>query len=186
MGIDSWQIQLFISNLLSNQVFFMFFIGTLFAFVLFLLLFIAKKIIKVLNQTSTAFHKSILLIKVPKERKGDDSKSASGEDSLNQTREQIAIVETLFSSIAGLKPEKGLGRWLFGSKNNFSFEIVVKDNKISFYMAVPDKYRNFMEQQIHAQYSDAEITEVPDYNIFEADSQAVGANLIFKNNFVLS
>lgn len=184
MGIDSWQIQLFISNLLSNQVFFMFFIGTLFAFVLFLLLFIAKKIIKVLNQTSTAFHKSILLIKVPKERKGDDSKSASGEDSLNQTREQIAIVETLFSSIAGLKPEKGLGRWLFGSKNNFSFEIVVKDNKISFYMAVPDKYRNFMEQQIHAQYSDAEITEVPDYNIFEADSQAVGANLIFKNNFV--
>jgi len=184
VGIDSWQIQLFISNLLSNQVFFMFFIGTLFAFVLFLLLFIAKKIIKVLNQTSTAFHKSILLIKVPKERKGDDSKSASGEDSLNQTREQIAIVETLFSSIAGLKPEKGLGRWLFGSKNNFSFEIVVKDNKISFYMAVPDKYRNFMEQQIHAQYSDAEITEVPDYNIFEADSQAVGANLIFKNNFV--
>ncbi len=160
----------------------MIFIGTLFLFILFLLLLIAKKIIKVFNQTSTTFHKSILLIKVPKERKGDDSKSSSGEDNLNQTREQIAVVETLFSSIAGLKSEKGFGRWLFGSKNNFSFEIVVKENKISFFMAVPDKYRNFMEQQIHAQYSDAEITEVPDYNIFEADSHVVGANLIFKNN----
>ena len=80
MGIDSWEIQLFISNLLSNQVFFMIFIGTLFLLIIFLLLSVTKKIIKIFNQTSIAFHKAILLIKVPKEKKGDDTKSSSGEE----------------------------------------------------------------------------------------------------------
>ncbi|MDO9509883.1 MAG: type IV secretion system DNA-binding domain-containing protein, partial [Candidatus Magasanikbacteria bacterium] len=51
---------------------------------------------------------------------------------------------------------------------------------ISFYVAMPKKFRQLMEQQIHAQYPNAEISEEPDYNIFKPQSHVVGAYLFFK------
>jgi len=102
------------------------------------------------------------------------------EENITQIRERIAIADTIFSAISGLKREKGLVKWFTGRRDNFSFEVVVKDSKISFYVAVPDKYREFLEQQIHAQYPHAEINEEPDYNIFQPECHIVGAYLWFK------
>lgn len=131
------------------------------------------------HRDSKAFHKIILLIKVPKEKKGDDQ-SRNSDDNLTQLREQIGVADTLFSSVAGLHAESGLFAWLRGRSDNFAFEIVTKDNIISFYVAIPTRLRQFIEQQIHAQYPHAEITEEPDYNIFRPDSHIVGAHLWFK------
>lgn len=131
-----------------------------------------------------AFHKTILLIKVPKERKSDDQGKAS-EDNLSQVREQIAVAETLFSAISGLKKERGFTAWLRGRNDHISFEIVTKNNTISFYVAVPDKLKEFVEQQIHAQYPHAEITTETDYNIFQPQCHIVGANLWFKHQSAL-
>jgi hypothetical protein len=61
---------------------------------------------------------------------------------------------------------------------------VVQNSKISFYVAIPEKVRNFVEQQIHAQYPHAEIIEEVDYNIFKPQSHIMGAYLWFKNNSV--
>ncbi|MFA5061931.1 MAG: type IV secretion system DNA-binding domain-containing protein [Patescibacteria group bacterium] len=128
-----------------------------------------------------AFHKTILLIKVPKEKKGEKPESANVEENINQTREEIATTEGLFSAIAGLHRESGLLAWLRGRNDHVSFELVVKDSKISYYVAVPDKIKGFVEQQIHAQYPHAEITEEPDYNIFKPQSHIVGAYLWLKH-----
>ena len=133
------------------------------------------------GRESKAFHKTILLIKVPKEKKGEKPESMSAEASLNQIREEIAVSETLFSAVAGLKRESGFMAWLKGRNDHVSFEIVVKDSKISFYVAVPDKTKGFIEQQVHAQYPHAEITEEPDYNIFKPQSHIVGAYLWLKH-----
>ncbi len=105
----------------------------------------------------------------------------NAEVNLNETREEIAVAETVFSAIAGLKRESGVWAWLHGRNDHVSFEIVVKDSKISFYVAVPDKIKGFVEQQIHAQYPHAEITEEPDYNIFKPQSHIVGAYLWLKH-----
>jgi len=133
------------------------------------------------SKTGNAFHRIILLIRVPKEKKTDSAANAQAEDNINHTREVIAVADTLFAGLAGLKPETGFLSWLRGRNDHFSFEIVVRDNKISFYIAIPDKYKEFVEQQINAQYPHAEITEETDYNIFQPQSHIVGAHLWSKH-----
>lgn len=155
-------------------------IGAIVSFVIFLkilqLIFHAKA------KNSKDFKKTILLIKVPKERKSDTS-GTGGEDSISQIREQIAVAETLFANIAGLKAQNGFMTWLQGRNDQFSFEIVVCGGKISFYVATPEKLKDFIEQQIHAQYPHATISEETDYNIFQPDSHIVGAYLKLKQRF---
>lgn len=142
-------------------------------------LFILRALLHSRSRSSKAFHKTILLIKVPKEKKSDDQ-SKSSEENINQVREQIAVADTLFSAVAGLKKEEGLMAWLFGRNDHISFEIVTEENVISFYVAVPDKLKHFVEQQMHAQYPHAEISEQTDYNIFKPQCHIVGAHLRFK------
>ncbi|MFA5175293.1 MAG: type IV secretory system conjugative DNA transfer family protein [Patescibacteria group bacterium] len=144
-------------------------------------LYLLRAILHMQSKESKAFHKTILLIKVPKEKKSDKSEMNT-EENINQIREQIAAAETLFSAISGLSREKGLLSWLKGRNDHISFEIVVTEGKISFFVAVPDKLKHFAEQQIHAQYPNAEITEETDYNIFRPQSHIVGAYLLLKHN----
>ncbi|OGH80811.1 MAG: hypothetical protein A3I29_05000 [Candidatus Magasanikbacteria bacterium RIFCSPLOWO2_02_FULL_44_11] len=142
-------------------------------------LFIVRSILHSQSRAGKAFHKTVLLIKVPKEKKNEDQSKTTTE-TIDQIREQIAVADTLFSSIAGLKRERGLGAWLRGRNDHISFEIVTAFNQISFYVAVPDKLKEFVEQQIHAQYPHAEISEKTDYNIFQPECHIVGAHLRFK------
>ena len=143
---------------------------------------VLKKIIRLKNLENRAFHQAILLVRVPKERKNDKPEAGGAEDNITQTREQIATASTLFSAVAGLPRGGGfLDRLGIGeSRNQFAFEIVVSDGKISFYVAMDRHLKGFAEQQIHAQYPHAEITEETDYNIFKPDSRVVGAQLFFK------
>jgi len=145
------------------------------------IIFIARSVLMAKGKEGKAFHKTVLLIRVPKERKGEKTENANAEENLNQLREEIAIAESLFSSIAGLKRESGFMSWFAGGNDHLSFEIVVKDSKISFYVAAPDKIKNFIGQQIHAQYPHAEISEENDYNIFKPQSHIVGAYLWMKH-----
>ena len=145
-----------------------------------ILLFILRGIVRSAGQDGKAFHRTVLLIRVPKEKKKENQQSPA-EDNINQIREQVATAETLFSAVAGLRKEQGFVSWLRGRNDHIAFELVVKDNKISYYIAVPDKLRSFAEQQVHAQYPHAEITEEPDYNIFKPQSHIVGAYLWFKH-----
>jgi hypothetical protein len=168
-------------SLFYTDFFIMIFPFLLGMFFLMSFLYILKAILTMRGRKGKAFHKTILLIKVPKEKKGDKPESASAEDNINHIREEVAVAETIFSAVAGLKREKGIRAWLVGRNDHIAFEIVVKDNKICFYVVMPDKVKGFMEQQIHAQYPHAEITEEPDYNAFKPQSHIVGAYLWLKH-----
>ncbi len=149
---------------------------------LLVLLGIVKSYFRSRAKTGKAFHRTILLIKVPKEKKNESAgNSAPSEDNITKTRELIAVADTLFSALAGLRRETGFMAWLRGRNDHMAFEIVVKDSKISFYVAIPDKLKEMVEQQIHAQYPHAEITEETDYNIFKPQSHIVGAHLWAKH-----
>ena len=141
---------------------------------------IIRSFLHVTSKTSKAFHRTVLLIRVPKEKKNESTQQQKMEDNIAKIREEVAVADTFFSSIAGLKPDQGIMSWLRGRNDHLAFEIVVKDGKISFYVAMPEKFKNFVEKQIHAQYPNAEITEEIDYNIFKPQSNIVGAYLWFK------
>ncbi len=130
---------------------------------------------------SVAFDLKVLLIRVPKEVRKEDVEQGK---TTQQIQELISVMETIFSTVGSLKSEKGIMPWLFGRKNVFSFEIVMHNNKISFYIAVPSRFREFIEQQIHAQFPYAEVEDVPDYNIFTPKSIILGSYLTLKRGAV--
>ncbi len=133
--------------ILASELNFFVSLGILAIAVIIGVLYVLRSALRAASQSGKAFHKTILLIRVPKEKKSEGTQqSQSAEDNINQIREQVAVADTLFSAVAGLKGQKGFANWLKGRNDHIAFEIVVKDNKISWYAAVPDKLKNFLEK----------------------------------------
>jgi hypothetical protein len=130
-------------------------------------------------QKESAFKKTVLLITVPKEsaEKGD---AGQREKALQEIQEDIAVMESVFASIGGQAAQKGGKAWLMGRDDWMSFEIVADKGLVSFYIAVPERMKEFVEQQIQAQYPHAQVEEVPDYNIFTPQGVTVGTQLLLK------
>jgi len=105
---------------------------------------------------------TILLPKEAAEKKGEQDRSKT----LAEIQEDIAVMENLFSAIGGLKPESNLHSLIYGRHDIFSFEIVVKNGLIYFYIAIPPEYCDYIIEQLHAQFPLAQVSETADYNIF--------------------
>ena len=86
---------------------------------------------------------------------------------LNETKTDA--MEQLFSSLYSMK--KGGWKQKFSVQPSISFEIIAKEEDIKFYVWTPTEYKDLVEKQIHGAYSDAEIMEVPEVNIFETDGK---------------
>jgi len=119
-----------------------------------------------------------LRILLPKE-------SLEVEDASRQReiRQMIAPIESLMANLAGLRAERGWNAFWFGRRDHFAFEIVADQGVISFYVTVPNELRQFVEQQIQAQHSDAYIEECQDYNIFSPQCAIAGLSLKFKKSY---
>jgi len=126
------------------------------------------------GRASHTFKITVLRIRVPKETGGVERKD---DESQAKVQELISVMETVFSTLGSLTPEGGIQSWLYGRNDQFSFEIVSHEKKISYYVAVPDQYRNFIEEQIHAQFADAQIDDISDYNMFSATGVILGSYL---------
>lgn len=145
-----------------------------------IVLFTARALWRKVHEKKAAFAQVVLLVTVPKERKEDSVKGGPTESaSIQKIREEVAVMETLFSTIGGLRAEKGWHAWLNGREDHFSFEIVVLQGLIHFFVATPKKYRQFIEEQIQAQFPAAVVEETEDYNIFSPTSTIMGAYLLF-------
>lgn len=116
---------------------------------------------------------------VPKFKTEQDMK---GDSTVQKVQEQIAIAETFYAAIGGLKAQRGLKAWFFGRTDALALEMVADKGLITFYLTVPSYMQEFVEQQLHAQYPDAELDIVEDYNIFSANSVIVGGFLKLKRD----
>jgi len=146
------------------------------------LLFLLRTILRHRFEHHASFQQSVLQITVPRERKEDSQKGMGGAEShaIQKIREEVAVMETLFANIGGLRAQRGIKAWLFGRDDHFSFEIVVHGGLIYFYVAVPKIMQVFMEEQIHAQFPAAVIEEATDYNIFTPTGAILAGYLTFK------
>ncbi len=162
-----------------ETVFLPFFFAGLGIVTLVAILFLIRSIFHAQSREQKVFHRVVLQILVPKEKKseGQGGQVNAQDDRLEQVREEIGITETFFSAIAGLHGKGGFLRWLKGRDDHFSFEIVAQNGLIRFFIDTPKAFKGFIEQQIHAQYPYAQIDEMPDYNIFTKNSTVVGAYL---------
>jgi hypothetical protein len=107
------------------------------------------------------------------------------ESSLKQVLLQIALpfnneikidaAEQMFASLYSIK--KGGHLKFLKLQPHLSFEIVGKQEDIRFYVSVPIKLKDLVEKTINGAYPDAEILEVPEYNIFSETGRVAFAEL---------
>ncbi|MCH8821738.1 type IV secretion system DNA-binding domain-containing protein [Patescibacteria group bacterium] len=105
------------------------------------------------NREKKSLYYSQLLVRVPK---------------YNEIK--IEVAETMFTSFQSLF-KYGLHGVIKG-QDHIGFEIVAKEGQINFYVSTPLHLQKLVEKQIHSYYPDAEIEQVPEYNIFQKDKYA--------------
>ncbi len=149
-------------------------------FILFLLL---RRFLHYGYRYAIAFKMVVLLVALPKESSKDKRDEKSPVITHQNIQEKIAVAETFFASIGGMRAERGLKAWLFGREDHFAFEIVAHDGLISFYVATPRRHQEYIEQQIQAQYPEAHIAATDDYNIFMPQGVTLGTYLVFKRSY---
>ena len=73
---------------------------------------------------------------------------------------------------------------MFSFQPTISFEIVARKEDIRFYIWTPVKYKDLLEKQIHGAFSDAEVLEVSEYNIFNESGRVAYKSLqLSKENY---
>jgi hypothetical protein len=115
----------------------------------------------------------VLRIRLPRFLSEDGMKAPE----LRAVQEDIGVAETFFAGIGGMKAQKGFNAWWNGRTDHVSFEVVVENGLISFYAVAPLELEGFVSQQLQAQFPDADIVRVEDYNIFSPSGVILGSHL---------
>jgi hypothetical protein len=102
-------------------------------------------------------------------------------------REEVGAMEHLLVTLANIKENTTpIHKFLYDSPR-VSFEIANPSNseEISFYVAIPKKFRESVEKKIHSFFPSASVEKVSDYTIFSPDGFTSAASLVLKNKSAL-
>ncbi len=124
-----------------------------------------------------------LQVMLPKEQQEEES--GQGASRIQQLQEQISVGESFLSFLGNMRAQRWYNTLGKGRDDHFTLEIVADRGEIRFYIIVPEPMREFMEQQLHAQYPSADILPTTEYNPFRPTSYVVAASLKLKKNTVL-
>lgn len=121
------------------------------------------------------------VIKVSQSRKNDQQ---SQEARQSGEKEEISKMEHFLASISNLPaPQNFFHKILYGQPQlTFELSVASDSDLITFYVAIPSRFREMVEKQIHSFYPSAFIEEVEDYNIFQPQSCTAGSWLKLKKN----
>ncbi len=97
-----------------------------------------------------------------------------------QEKEWISLMEHFYSSLTAIR-RKGL----FKEEPWICFELIKVKGQISFYVATPRRYEDFIEKQIYSVLPDANVEKTDDFNIFANDEKVVCGYLKLKKSFIL-
>lgn len=93
---------------------------------------------------------------------------------------KIDAAEQMFATFTTLRKSGGFLS-VFKPQPHLAFEIVALHESIRFYISCHKSIQDLVEKQINGAYPDAEIKEVPEYNIFSENSQTAYTSLKLKN-----
>ena len=165
--------ELFISNYIIEIGFLDFAI----ALIVFLAVFIYVKIkLSRAGKITRSLNMIVLRISVPKKAEEQT------QNKIEKIKENVSVMEQLFASLSNIR-EKMLKKIIYGPFY-LSFEIAtpIDSNEIFFYVSVPRKFQSITEKQIYSFYSDAEIIQIKDYNIFVPDGGSAASYMTLKRD----
>lgn len=118
-----------------------------------------------------------MMVTIPKFKNEEEAKR---DENVQGVKEAIGIAETFFAAVGGMKPDHGFAAWFLGRNDDVALEIVAHEKLVTFYVTVPKYMQEFVEQQLHAQYSNAHIEPTTDYNMFHPTGVVLGGYMAFK------
>lgn len=94
------------------------------------------------------------------------------QQSPEKWKEEVLAMEELLSSIATSKYKRSLWKGWFYQSPSIVFEVAnpSTSEEIVFYMAVPKKFREAIEKQVHSFFPEAVAEKVADYTVFSPGS----------------
>ncbi len=137
------------------------------------------------SRLNASMNMDLEIIRVSKSGAVPDQES--GRKSNEAWREEIGAMEQLFTSLSSLKDTKGIIKRLLYGPPSLAFEIAnsAKSEEIIFYMAVPKKFKESIEKQIHSLFPNAVLEKAQEYNIFFPGSFTAASTLQLKNKYTL-
>jgi type IV secretory pathway TraG/TraD family ATPase VirD4 len=132
------------------------------------------------TQIARSVSMDIEIVRVSKNVK---KKEEMGMNQKDQWKEEIGAMEQLLSTLYSVREKKSLWRQLIYGQPHLAMEIANPSNseEIFFYIAVPRKFRESVEKQIHSYFPNASLEKVPDYTIFTPGSFTASAVLGLRN-----
>ncbi len=124
-----------------------------------------------LNQTL-----DVVKVVKPKQQDGQSQEKQANE------KEEISKMEQLLASLSRLPSEKSIIHKTLYGEPHLTFEMAVPSDseQITFFIAMPRKFKEMVEKQVHSFFPDASIEQAKDYTIFRSKSFTVGSRLKFK------
>jgi len=156
-----------------------------FLILVFIIVLIIRFLLRAKSEQSADFKDVVFLIRMPKESVKVEEGKEKTVNNLEAIREKISVTQTLYSNLAGLKSQSAWSKFFYGPQSYISAEIVVKNGLVHFYLVCPQKMSTFVEEQVHAQFPQAEITKEVDYNIFTKQGEVACAYLKLQKSFIL-
>ncbi|EKE19365.1 MAG: hypothetical protein ACD_9C00038G0001, partial [uncultured bacterium] len=122
----------------------------------------------------------VRVTKIFKEKNGQN-------DNADAWKEEIGSMEQLLTTLSNIKEKKSIiGHFLY-SEPYIAMEIAnpAGNEEIQFYLAVPKKFRDSIEKQVHAYFPHASVEKISDYTIFSPGSFTAAALLKLKHSHAL-
>lgn len=134
-------------------------------------------------QINYSMNMDLEIIRVAKAEKND----SPGVKEVEQWKEEIGAMEQLLVTLSKLRMDRSFFQRMFYDPPYISLEISNPSNseEIFFYVAIPKKFRETIEKQIHSYFPNASIEKVSEYTIFSPRSRTATAVLVLKNKYAL-
>ena len=135
------------------------------------------------SQINRSLNMNLEIIRVTKINK--DRNEHGGDP--NSWKEEIGSMEQLLTTLSNIHDKKPFWYRMFYSEPYIALEIAnpAGSEEIHFYMAIPSKFSESIEKQVHSYFPNASIEKVSDYTIFSPGSCTSAAALVLKRSHAL-
>jgi hypothetical protein len=135
-------------------------------------------------QINQSMNLDLDVIRVSKINKSEEEKAKEGGEGW---KGEIGAMEQMLTAFSSIRDTRSfLKKLLYGSPA-ISLEIAnsAKSEEIVFFIAVPKKFRENIEKQIHSFFPYASLEKTTDFNIFYPKSKTEASMIKLKNQFAL-
>ena len=135
------------------------------------------------GQINRSMNMDLEIVRVTKIFKEKNDRAENSES----WKDEIGAMEQLLTTLANIKEKKSfIGHFLY-SEPYIALEIAnpAGSEEIQFYLAIPRKFRDSIEKQVHSYFPHASIEKVSDYTIFSPRCFTSAALLKLKRSHAL-